>query len=401
MEITSTLFAAKAIYIGLIFAITLGVAAYSTYGERIVAAWMQDRVGPDRAGPFGILQPLADAVKMFMKEDFIPANSSKWLFIAGPCLSMLTALLTSAVVPFGDKLDLGGGIEMDLQGIDVNIGILWVFGIVSLGVYGILVGGWASNNKYSLLGAIRAASQNISYELAMGLSIIAILMMTGSLSTKVIVETQQNGAGFLSWNIWSQPIGFIIFIVCAFAECNRTPFDLPECETELIGGYHTEYSSMKLGFYLFSEYINMFISGAVMATLYFGGYDFPGESFVSEFFVNTIGTTQIVANNLVALLGVGVLLIKALFFVFVFMWVRWTLPRFRYDQLMNLGWTGLIPISMFNVVWTGLSILIPTTFNLPSWASIVISWSGIGVLLIGLIIYHGATSKKKTVALAH
>jgi NADH-quinone oxidoreductase subunit H len=391
MEITSTLFAAKAIYIGLIFAITLGVAAYSTYGERIVAAWMQDRVGPDRAGPFGILQPLADAVKMFMKEDFIPANSSKWLFIAGPCLSMLTALLTSAVVPFGDKLDLGGGIEMDLQGIDVNIGILWVFGIVSLGVYGILVGGWASNNKYSLLGAIRAASQNISYELAMGLSIIAILMMTGSLSTKVIVETQQNGAGFLSWNIWSQPIGFIIFIVCAFAECNRTPFDLPECETELIGGYHTEYSSMKLGFYLFSEYINMFISGAVMATLYFGGYDYPFNEVVEAQF----------GQNIAALVGVGALMGKALFFVFVFMWVRWTLPRFRYDQLMNLGWTGLIPISMFNVVWTGLSILIPMTFNLPAWASIVVSWSGIGVLLIGLVIYHGATSKKKTVALAH
>ena len=391
MEITSTLFAAKAIYIGLIFAITLGVAAYSTYGERIVAAWMQDRVGPDRAGPFGIFQPLADAVKMFMKEDFIPANSSKWLFIAGPCLSMLTALLTSAVVPFGDKLDLGGGIEMDLQGIDVNIGILWVFGIVSLGVYGILVGGWASNNKYSLLGAIRAASQNISYELAMGLSIIAILMMTGSLSTKVIVETQQNGAGFLSWNIWSQPIGFIIFIVCAFAECNRTPFDLPECETELIGGYHTEYSSMKLGFYLFSEYINMFISGAVMATLYFGGYDYPFNEVVEAQF----------GQNIAALVGVGALMGKALFFVFVFMWVRWTLPRFRYDQLMNLGWTGLIPISMFNVVWTGLSILIPMTFNLPAWASIVVSWSGIGVLLIGLVIYHGATSKKKTVALAH
>jgi NADH-quinone oxidoreductase subunit H len=247
------------------------------------------------------------------------------------------------------------------------------------------------SNKYSLLGAIRAASQNISYELAMGLSIIAILMMTGSLSTKVIVETQQNGAGFLSWNIWSQPIGFIIFIVCAFAECNRTPFDLPECETELIGGYHTEYSSMKLGFYLFSEYINMFISGAVMATLYFGGYDYPFNEVVEAQF----------GQNIAALVGVGALMGKALFFVFVFMWVRWTLPRFRYDQLMNLGWTGLIPISMFNVVWTGLSILIPITFNLPAWTSIVVSWSGIGVLLIGLIIYHGATSKKKTVALAH
>ncbi|MDI9861073.1 MULTISPECIES: NADH-quinone oxidoreductase subunit NuoH [Flectobacillus] len=387
MELTSTVFTAKAIYVGVIFAITLGVAAYSTYFERIFAAFFQDRVGPDRAGPFGILQPLADAVKMFMKEDFIPANSSKWLFILGPCLSMFTALMTSAVIPFGDTIDLGNGVKFDLQGIDVNIGILWVFGIVSLGVYGILVGGWASNNKYSLLGAIRAASQNISYELAMGLSIISILMMTGSLSTKAIVEAQQNG----HWNILYQPVGFILFIICAFAECNRTPFDLPECETELIGGYHTEYSSMKLGFYLFAEYINMFVSGAVMATLYFGGYDYP----FYETVVNSFG------ENVANFIGFGALIGKALFFVFVFMWVRWTLPRFRYDQLMNLGWTGLIPIAMFNVVWTGLIILLPAEFNLSSLASIGIAIAGIPVLIVGLFIYHSiAGGKKKKTALA-
>ncbi|NBB29516.1 NADH-quinone oxidoreductase subunit NuoH [Cellulophaga sp. BC115SP] len=387
MELTSTVFTAKAIYVGVIFAITLGVAAYSTYFERIFAAFFQDRVGPDRAGPFGILQPLADAVKMFMKEDFIPANSSKWLFILGPCLSMFTALMTSAVIPFGDTIDLGNGVKFDLQGIDVNIGILWVFGIVSLGVYGILVGGWASNNKYSLLGAIRAASQNISYELAMGLSIISILMMTGSLSTKAIVEAQQNG----HWNILYQPVGFILFIICAFAECNRTPFDLPECETELIGGYHTEYSSMKLGFYLFAEYINMFVSGAVMATLYFGGYDYP----FYETVVNSFG------ENVANFIGFGALIGKALFFVFVFMWVRWTLPRFRYDQLMNLGWTGLIPIAMFNVVWTGLIILLPAEFNLSSLASIGIAIAGIPVLVVGLFIYHSiAGGKKKKTALA-
>ncbi|MDI9875953.1 NADH-quinone oxidoreductase subunit NuoH [Flectobacillus rivi] len=387
MELTSTVFTAKAIYVGVIFAITLGVAAYSTYFERIFAAFFQDRVGPDRAGPFGILQPLADAVKMFMKEDFIPANSSKWLFILGPCLSMFTALMTSAVIPFGDTIDLGNGVKFDLQGIDVNIGILWVFGIVSLGVYGILVGGWASNNKYSLLGAIRAASQNISYELAMGLSIISILMMTGSLSTKAIVEAQQNG----HWNILYQPVGFVLFIICAFAECNRTPFDLPECETELIGGYHTEYSSMKLGFYLFAEYINMFVSGAVMATLYFGGYDYP----FYETVVNSFG------ENVANFIGFGALIGKALFFVFVFMWVRWTLPRFRYDQLMNLGWTGLIPIAMFNVVWTGLIILLPAEFNLSSLASIGIAIAGIPVLVVGLFIYHSiAGGKKKKTALA-
>jgi NADH-quinone oxidoreductase subunit H len=357
MELTSSLFISKAILIVLVFGITLLIATYSTYAERKIAAFMQDRLGPDRAGPFGILQPLADAVKMFMKEDFIPSKANKWLFIAGPCLSMLTALMTSAVIPWGDKLTLFGT-TFELQGIEVNIGILWVFGIVSLGVYGVLIGGWASNNKYSLIGAIRAASQNISYELAMGLSIIAILMLTGSLSTKAIVETQQNG----HWNILYQPVGFIIFLVCAFAECNRTPFDLPECETELIGGYHTEYSSMKLGFYLFSEYINMFISGAVMATLYFGGYDYPGFSWVAAHW----------GANTANFLGIAAVFGKALFFVFFFMWVRWTIPRFRYDQLMNLGWTGLIPLAMFNIVITGLGILLNWPIAI-MWATLILS----------------------------
>ncbi len=385
MEITSDIFIAKGIYILVIFAITLGVAAYSTYFERIIAAFMQDRVGPDRAGPFGILQPLADAVKMFMKEDFIPAHSSKWLFIAGPCLSMLTALMTSAVVPFGDKLEVAG-MTIDLQAIDVNIGILWVFGIVSLGVYGVLIGRWASNNKYSLIGAIRAASQNISYELAMGLSIIAILMLSGTLSTKTIVETQQNG----HWNILYQPLGFVIFLICAFAECNRTPFDLPECETELIGGYHTEYSSMKLGFYLFSEYINMFISGAVMATLYFGGYDYPGHDFIFAKF----------GNNVATLLGVGAVIGKALFFVFVFMWVRWTLPRFRYDQLMTLGWTNLIPLSMFNVVLTGTAMLFTLNSQGNNWYTITISWAGvIALIIIGFTYSQFQYNKKKKIAI--
>lgn len=372
MDLFDSVFIAKASFIGVVFLITLGIAAYSTYFERKIAAFMQDRIGPDRAGPFGILQPLADAVKMFMKEDFIPANSNKWLFIMGPCLSMLTALMTSAVVPFGDTVTISG-VTFDLQGIDVNIGILWVFGIVSLGVYGILIGGWASNNKYSLLGAIRAASQNISYELAMGLSIIAILMMTGSLSTKAIVEAQQNG----HWNILYQPMGFIIFLICAFAECNRTPFDLPECETELIGGYHTEYSSMKLGFYLFSEYINMFISGAVMATLYFGGYDYPGIDFVTA----QLGATA------ATLIGMGALIGKALAFVFIFMWVRWTLPRFRYDQLMGLGWSGLIPIAMFNIVVTGLGVLLDQ--------QILIGIGGVVVFIAGIVVYDQLFFKKK------
>jgi NADH-quinone oxidoreductase subunit H len=346
------LFLAKGVIILLIFGITLLIATYSTYAERKVAGFIQDRLGPNRAGPWGIWQPLADAGKMFFKQDFIPARASKWLFIAGPSLAMLTACLTSCVIPFGDTLDLSFlGIEkpVAIQGIDVNIGILYVFGLVSLGVYGVMIGGWASNNKFSLLGAIRAASQNISYELAMSLSIIAIIMISGSLSIGEIIQDQDT---FFKWNIFRQPVGFVIFLVCAFAECNRTPFDLPECETELIGGYHTEYSSMKLGFYLFSEYVNMFVSSAVISALYFGGYHFPGESIVAGLLPEGA-----LGHNLMTLIGVGAFFGKILFFIFFFMWVRWTIARFRYDQLMNLGWKSLIPLAIANIVVTGAVLL--------------------------------------------
>jgi NADH-quinone oxidoreductase subunit H len=333
----STYLIYKIVLILIIFGITLFIAMYSTYAERKVAAFMQDRIGPNRAGPFGLLQPLADGIKMFMKEEIIPNKSNRILFILGPSIAMTTALMAGVIIPWGKELVIDGTIY-PLQITDINIGILYVFGVVSLGVYGIMIGGWASNNKYSLLGAIRASSQMISYELAMGISIIALLMTTGTLSLKGIVEQQVAS----HWNIVYQPLGFVIFLICAFAECNRTPFDLPECETELIGGYHTEYSSMKLGFYLFAEYINMFISSAVIATLYFGGYDFP--------FMNSLSLNP----NIIALLGTLALFIKIFFFIFLFMWVRWTIPRFRYDQLMNLGWKGLLPLSLANVVITGL-----------------------------------------------
>ena len=323
------------ILIVIIFTITLVIAMYSTYGERKIAAFLQDRVGPNRAGPFGFLQPLADGVKMFMKEEIIPDHSNRWLFILGPCIAMSTALMTSAVIPWGKSLSIGGE-NYSLQVTDVNIGILYIFGVVSIGVYGIMIGGWASNNKYSLLGALRASSQMISYEVAMGLAIIALVMMTGTLSVKEIAAQQSGG----HWNVIYQPLGFIIFLVCAFAECNRTPFDLPECETELVGGYHTEYSSMKLGFYLFAEYINMFISSAVISTLYFGGYNMP---FIGRFITDP---------NLLTLIGTAFLFGKILFFIFFFMWIRWTIPRFRYDQLMNLGWKGLIPLSIANIFIT-------------------------------------------------
>lgn len=326
----------KLVLIVVVVMASLVIAMYTTFAERKVAAILQDRRGPNRAGPFGILQPLADGLKLFFKEEIIPDFSSKFLFILGPCLAMLTAIMTSAVIPWGDTINLFGR-NISLQIADINIGILYVFGVVSLGVYGIMIGSWASNNKFSLMGGLRAASQIISYELAMGISLIALLMVTGTLSLKEMVVQQQNGY----WNIIYQPLGFLIFLICAFAECNRTPFDLPEAENELIGGYHTEYSSMKLGFYLFSEYINMFISSVIMSTIFFGGYDIP--------FLDEAGLSP----NIAALLGVAALMIKVAFFIFLFMWVRWTIPRFRYDQLMHLGWRILIPLALFNMLVTG------------------------------------------------
>jgi NADH-quinone oxidoreductase subunit H len=327
--------------IAIIFGISLVVAMYSTYAERKIAAFFQDRVGPNRAGPFGILQPLADGAKMFMKEEIIPTNATPFLFIVGPSLAILTACIGSAVIPWGQNLTVGDKV-IPLQVTDINVGILYIFGVVSLGVYGVMIGGWASNNKYSLLGAIRAASQNISYEISMGLSIIALLMVTGTLSLGEIAQ-QQHG---WHWNVIYQPVGFLIFMVCAFAETNRTPFDLPECETELVGGYHTEYSSMKLGFYLFAEYINMFISSAVMATLYWGGYNYPGMDWVTAHVGPVVGP----------LIGTAVFFTKIFLFIFFFMWVRWTIPRFRYDQLMDLGWKVLIPLAIANIVVTGIFI---------------------------------------------
>lgn len=325
----------KTILIVVVFLISLGVAAYATYGERKVAAWLQDRVGPDRAGPFGLLQPIADGVKMFMKEEIIPNASNRNLFIIAPAIFMVTALMSSAIIPWGKSFYINGR-EFSLQVADLNVGMLFIFAMVSIGSYGIMIAGWASNNKFSLMGALRSSAQMISYELSLGMSLIALILLSGSLNLRDIVEMQKHG----HWNVLYQPVGFIIFLVCAFAECGRAPFDLPESESELIGGFHTEFSSMKLGLFLFGEYIHMFISSAIIATLYFGGYHFP--------FIDSLDLSP----NLAAIVSVGVLFAKIFFFIFVFMWVRWTLPRFRFDQLMKLGWNILIPLSILNVMIT-------------------------------------------------
>ena len=338
----STFIIEKSVVILVVFGITMLMAMYSTWAERKVAAYLQDRVGPNRAGWGGLFQPLADGLKLFAKEEFEPNTPNKFLFKVGPGIAMATALMTSAVIPWGDRFHLFGR-DILLQATDINVGVLYIFGIVSIGVYGIMIGGWASNNKFSLIGAIRASSQMVSYEVAMGLSIVALLMMTGTLSLKEI-SIQQSG---MNWNVFYQPISFLIFLICAFAETNRTPFDLAECETELIGGYHTEYSSMKMGFYLFAEYANMFVSSTILAVLFFGGYNYPGMSWVVENW----------GVNIANVLGMGALFIKLCGFIFFYMWVRWTIPRFRYDQLMHLGWRILIPLSIINIMITGVVLL--------------------------------------------
>jgi NADH-quinone oxidoreductase subunit H len=331
----------KVILVVALFVVSLLVAMYSTYGERKISAFLQDRIGPNRAGPFGLLQPLADGVKMFMKEEIIPNVSNKALFILGPCIAMTTALMAGVLIPWGGNIELFGK-TYSLQVADLNIGVLYIFGVTSMGVYGIMIGGWASNNKYSLMGAIRASAQMISYEIAMGLAIIALIMSTGTMSLKEIADQQDAGLA----NFVYQPLGFLIFLICSFAELNRAPFDMPESESELIGGYHTEYSSMKLGLYLFAEYINMFISSAIIVTFYLGGHHFP--------FQNEINEALGLSTNLSTALGTVVFFLKIFFFIFFFMWVRWTLPRFRYDQLMRVGWKSLIPLAILNILVTGI-----------------------------------------------
>lgn len=343
----------KIILVVALFAVSLGIAAYSTWGERKVAAALQDRIGPNRAGPFGLLQPLADGGKLFFKEGFIPANAEKFLFILGPAITMFIALITGAVIPWGKTLNIGGE-SFALQIANVDVGVLFLVGMVSIGVYGMMIGGWASNNKYSLIGAIRASSQMISYELAMGLSLLSIIMMSGSLDLNKIVTDQGSGKlwglfevdGF-NWNILYQPLAFLIFFVAAMAETNRHPFDLPECESELVNGYMTEYSSMDFGMFMFGEYVNMFISNALIATLFFGGFNYPGINWVTENW----------GENIAGILSILAILTKAIIGILIFMWIRWTIPRFRYDQLMHLGWKTLIPLALINLMITGAVIL--------------------------------------------
>lgn len=318
--------------------VLLGMVAYTVLAERRICAFIQDRVGPNRVGPFGLLQPIADGMKLLFRENVLPQHVNKLYYILAPTISMIPALLTFAVIPFGSNL---GGQQMVIA--NLNVGILWVFSIASLGVYGIVLAGWASNSKYPLLGGIRSSAQMISYEIAMGLSVVGVFMLVGSLNLSRVVEYQS-----ATWLIFKQPLGFLIFLVAAFAETNRLPFDLPESDQELVGGYHTEYGSMKFGLFFLAEYANMIIASALMVTLFFGGWQIPWFPLQGS------------ASPLLGLLHIGCFLGKLLGFMLLFIWVRWTLPRFRYDQLMHLGWKVFIPLGLANILVTGIIVAIQT-----------------------------------------
>ncbi len=326
--------------IALFFFVMLTVVAYMTWVERRVSAWIQDRRGPNRVGPFGLLQPLADGIKFLFKESVTPPHVYRPVYLLAPAMIFVPALVTFAVVPFGPALTLFG-LRIPLQIADVDNGILIVLAFSSMGVYGIALAGWASNNKYSLMGGMRSAAQLISYELAMGLAIVGVLMAAGSLRLSDVVARQIAHG----WNILWQFPGFLIFLTAAFAETNRLPFDLPEAETELVAGYHTEYSGMRFSMFYMAEYANMITASALAATLYCGGYHVPG--------LHLLGLTEPVAAVVQAL----AFAVKVALFLFVYVWVRWTFPRFRYDQLMNLGWKVLLPLSLVHVLWVSFVVL--------------------------------------------
>jgi NADH-quinone oxidoreductase subunit H len=319
--------------------VALIISAYMSLAERKVSAWMQDRIGPNRVGPGGLLQPIADGVKFLFKEQVIPASVDRTMYLLAPAIALVPAFLILAVIPFGPPMVIAGR-PVSLAIADLDVGILFVFAISSLSVYGITLAGWSSHSKYPLLGGVRSSAQMISYEICLGLSVVGVFMLTSSLRLTDVITHQADGV----WNVFTQPIGFLVFVVAAFAETNRLPFDLPEAETELVAGYHTEYSGMKFAMFFLGEYTAMFVFSCLVAVLFLGGWDIP---FVSEATLHSLG-------NWGSLLGFASLLFKALLFLFFYVWVRWTIPRFRFDQLMQLGWKVLLPLGLVQILLTGL-----------------------------------------------
>ncbi len=320
----------------------LSSAAILVYAERKVSAAMQNRLGPNRVGPLGLFQPVADVLKLLLKENIVPYLANPFVHSLAPFIMIVIAFSAAALIPFAPGVVVA----------DLDVGVLVLLALTSISVYGITLAGWSSNNKYSLLGGLRSAAQMISYELSMGLAVISVVLIAGSFNLMDIVEDQAGGMSFLGWNLFRNPIGAILFIVAAFAECNRTPFDLPEAEQELVGGFHTEYSGMKFGMFFLAEYINFFVASFIIVTLFFGGYLIPFQTLLIS------AVPSLDGSLLLGAMQIGTVILKAAFFAYLFIWVRWTLPRFKYNQLMTLGWKYLLPISLVNAIVIALGIAI-------------------------------------------
>ncbi|MEO8881117.1 MAG: NADH-quinone oxidoreductase subunit NuoH [Gemmatimonadaceae bacterium] len=358
----------------IVFTVLMVGVAMLTLAERKISAWIQDRIGPNRTGYGGLLQPAADGLKNIMKEETYPDAAYMPLFILAPMLSFVPALITFAVIPFAAPLSTRWGL-VDMSVAQLPIGFLYILAISSLGVYGIVLAGWSSNNKYSLLGGLRSSAQMISYEISMGMAAVSVLLLSGNVSLNAIVQQQQA----MGWNIFPLLIGFFIFCVASFAETNRLPFDMPEAESELIAGYHTEYSAMKFSMFFIAEYSNMVTASALMVTLFFGGWDIPGTQWD-----NIAPHTGL---KFAATLAFFVA--KLLFFLFLYMWIRWTLPRFRYDQLMSLGWKFMLPLALAYIVITGGAVLVLDMLQVPrsvQWFGVSPFWAALGVLNLVLAV---------------
>lgn len=317
-------------------------ASVLVYAERKVSGYMQNRPGPNRVGPFGFLQPFADVLKLVFKENIVPTAANSFVHSLAPMLMVVIAMTSGALIPFARGVVIA----------DMDVSVLVLLALTSISVYGVTLAGWSSNNKYSLLGGLRSSAQMISYELSMGLAVLSVVLISSSLNMVTIVEDQGGGFGIFAWNVFRNPIGCILFIVTAFAETNRAPFDLPEAEQELVGGYHTEYSGMKFGMFFLAEYVNFFIASFVIVTLFFGGYLLPFESALLASF------PALADSAFLMILQIGNVVLKAAFFAYLFIWVRWTLPRFKYQQLMTLGWKYLLPISLVNALFVAIGVII-------------------------------------------
>lgn len=385
------MFVANSLKVLVVFSVVMIVVAYTTLAERRVSAFIQDRLGPNRVGPFGLLQPIADGVKNFIKEETVPAMASRFFFFLAPILTMTPALVTIAVIPFAAPLPTSWGV-VDMIVADVPIGILYILALSSLGVYGVVLGGWSSNNKYAFLGAMRASAQMVSYEVPLGLSLLTVLMLTGNVTLTEVVHQQQE---LDLWFAFPLSLAFILFVISAFAETNRLPFDMPEAESELVTGYHVEYSSMKFSMFMIGEYAHMLTAAALMATLFFGGWDIPGtwddawwhDGMLIRGFDSSGAAIAATPSILKTLVTFAAFAAKTGFFLLLYIWVRWTVPRFRYDQVMHLGWKVMLPTALAYVMVVAATILVLDQIGVPYgfWFGLVLT--GVSALCTGAFLF--------------